>query len=222
MKVMIVDDDPTTRQFLQTLVSRSGHEVLLASDGAEAIELAARNRPDIILADWMMPRISGVELCAHFRSAGPGQPYTFIILLTARDDSEDVVEGLNAGADDYIIKPFNAAELLARIRTGERIVRLETILRRRNEELEQSLLTIRRLKGLLPICMFCKRVRNDQDYWQQLETYIHEQTGTDFSHGVCPECLKKHYPDSYRALQEERKKKRGPSSGGTRKSGNSQ
>ncbi|MCX8035753.1 MAG: response regulator transcription factor [Candidatus Sumerlaeia bacterium] len=217
MKVMIVDDDPTTRQFLQTLVSRAGHEVLLASDGVEAIELAAHDRPDIVLADWMMPRVTGVELCAHFRSAGPGQPYIFIILLTARDNAEDIVEGLDAGADDYIVKPFNAAELLARIRTGERIIRLETVLRSRNEELEQSLQTIRRLKGLLPLCMFCKRVRNDHDYWQQLETYIHEQTGTDFSHGVCPECMKKHYPDSYRALQEERQKKREPPLGGPKK-----
>jgi len=151
----------------------------------------------------MLPKLDGVELCSRLRSAAPGQPYTYIIILTARDRKEDLLRGLEAGADDYVVKPFDPDELMARVRVGERIVRLETVLRRRNQEMEESLQTIRRLKSLLPICMFCKRIRTDQNYWQQMEAYIHEQTGTDFSHGVCPECFEKHYPEYYRRVREQ-------------------
>lgn len=214
MKVLIAEDDPTTREIVRRLMVAAGDEVLIASDGAEALELALREQPNIILTDWMMPGLDGVELCGRLRSAAPGQPYVYVILLTVRDEKDDIARALDEGADDYIVKPFNPKELMARVRAGERIVRLETMLRGRNEELEESLRTIRQLKGLLPICMFCKKIRTDENYWQQIETYIHEQTGTDFSHGICPECLAKHYPEYARKLQDERQdEQKTPSNG---------
>lgn len=204
MRILVVEDDAPTRELLRYILTGTGNEIILASDGVEALELAARERPDIVLTDWMLPRLDGVELCRQLRSVAPGQSYIYVILLTARDRKEDILHGLEAGADDYIVKPFDRDELIARLRVGERIVRLETVLRHRNAELEQSLQTIRRLKSLLPICMFCKRIRTDQNYWQQIEAYIHEQTGADFTHGVCPECFEKHYPQYYRRVREEK------------------
>jgi len=210
VKILIAEDDRPMRDLLQRLILTTGHQMLLASNGEEVLAIARQEQPDIVVTDWMMPKISGVELCGYLRSAGPGQPYVYIILLTARDRREDILYGLEAGADDYIVKPFDRDELVGRIRVGERLVRLEALLRGRNEELEQSLQTIRRLKSLLPICMFCKKICADQDYGQQIDAYIHEQTGADFTHGVCPECFEKHYPEAYRTLQDE---KRGQSGG---------
>ena len=121
--------------------------------------------------------------------------YIYVILLTAKGSKEDIVKGLDAGADDYLVKPFHHEELRARIRSGERIFRLEEELAERIKELEEALNTIRQLKEVIPICMHCKRIRDDDDYWQDLDEYITKYTGSDFSHGICPECLEKYYPE---------------------------
>jgi CheY-like chemotaxis protein len=212
MKVLIADDDPTMREVLRHLVTDAGYEIVLATNGEEALAMAEREGPEIVLTDWMMPGIDGVELCEKIRAVAPGRPYIYVIMLTVRETKADVSQGLTAGADDYIVKPFDPGELLARLRAGERIIRLESMLRRRNEELEDSLQTIRQLKSLLPICMFCKKVRDDKNYWQQIDAYIHEHTGTDFTHGVCPDCMKKHYPE----IQQARDNSRGPDKGSTK------
>lgn len=211
MKVLIAEDDASIRHILQHLMKGAGHEILVASDGVEALDLAGREPPDIVLTDWMMPNLDGVELCHRLRLAAAGRPYIYIILLTSRDQKEDLLQGLDAGADDYIIKPFDADELKARVRVGERILRLEAALRRRNVELEESLQTIRRLKGLLPICMYCKKIRSDQNYWQQIEAYIHEETGTDFTHSICPECFQKYFPQYYQQVHEKLEVQKKPS-----------
>jgi DNA-binding response OmpR family regulator len=203
MKVLVVEDDPMLRELLRRLVRSASFQVVMASNGIEALELAAAEQPEIVLTDWMMPGIEGVDLCRRLRQAAPGQPYTYIILLSVREQKEDIAQGLSAGADDYMIKPFDPVELLARLRVGERIIRLESSLRHRNEELEASLRTIQQLQTLLPICMHCKRIRKDENYWEQIEKYLHEQTGTNFTHGICPECFQKHYPDLQRRRREE-------------------
>jgi len=215
MKVLVAEDDPTLRSLLQRIVAGAGFQVKAAADGLEALELAEREQPEIIVTDWMMPGLEGVELCRRIRRCAPGRPYTYIIILSVRDQKDDISEGLTAGADDYVVKPFDPVELEARLRVGERIIRLESNLRLRNDELEESLRTIRQLKSLLPICMFCKKIRNDENYWQQLESYIHDQTGADFSHGICPDCFRLHYPDAFerRARQIETPSARTNSSG---------
>ena len=115
----------------------------------------------------------------------------YLVLLTSRSAKEEVAEGLEAGADDYVTKPFDRAELVARIAVGQRVLSLESRLADRVTELENALSEVRKLKRLLPICMFCKRIRDDQAYWREVDEYIHVETGTDFSHSVCPDCVHK-------------------------------
>lgn len=187
-KVLIAEDDLVGQQLLATTLAKWGYAVVITEDGLEAYQhLTAEDPPRIAILDWIMPGLTGPEICRKLR-AKFHQPYTYLILLTANDSIEDITQGLEAGADDYIPKPYNNQELRARILAGERIISLERALKGKVNELEQALAQVHQLKQLLPICMFCKKIRDDNDYWQQIETYIHERTGADFSHGICPEC----------------------------------
>ena len=121
---------------------------------------------------------------------------TYIIILTARGAKEDIVAGLGAGADDYVTKPFDIDELRARIEVGRRVVGLQAALADRVEELQAALDHVKTLQGILPICMHCHKIRNDHDSWERIEKYIAQHTEAQFSHSLCPECLKKHYPAS--------------------------
>jgi response regulator RpfG family c-di-GMP phosphodiesterase len=111
-----------------------------------------------------------------------------LILLTSRDARADVVAGLDAGADDYLTKPYDPEELRARVHVGLRVAALQQRLAERVAELQDALSHVKQLSGLLPICSYCKRIRSDNDYWEQLESYIAEHTDAQFSHGICPHC----------------------------------
>jgi len=138
----------------------------------------------------MMPLMDGVEICRRERETHHASP-AYIILLTARGGNEDIVRGLDAGADDYIVKPFNREELRARVRVGVRILDLQKNLAGRVSDLERAMAGVKQLQGLLPICCYCKKIRDDQNYWQQVEGYISKHSDAQFSHGVCPECFEK-------------------------------
>jgi len=131
----------------------------------------------------MMPKMDGLEVCARVREHA-NRPYVYLVLLTAKSQKEEIAAGLQAGADDYVIKPFDPDELRARLTVGQRVVVLERALARKVADLESALADVRRLKSLVPICMYCKSVRDDQDYWHTIDAYIHQETGTDFSHGI--------------------------------------
>lgn len=189
MRVLIAEDDAVSREFLAATLGRWGYEVVQASDGAEAWR--ALEEPDatrLVILDWMMPEPDGLELCAKIRHS-PVHAGTYVILLTARGEREDVVRGLNSGADDYLTKPFDREELSARLRVGQRVLELQARLTEHVRKLEAALASVQQLQGLLPICSYCKRIRNDQNYWQQVEAYISERTQAEFTHGICPECL---------------------------------
>ncbi len=114
----------------------------------------------------------------------------YMILVTARESRGDVIAGLDAGADDYVIKPFDADELRARVAVGVRVLSLQESLAERVAELQSALTNVKQLRGLLPICSYCKRIRGDDQYWQQVEGYIAEHSDAQFSHGICPACYK--------------------------------
>jgi DNA-binding response OmpR family regulator len=188
-EILIADDSATTRHLLESHLAEWGYHVRSTENGAEAWEqLQQASAPRLAILDWMMPELSGLEVCQRVR-AQSNQPYTYIILLTGNTTSEDLAAGFAAGADDYIFKPFDETVLRARINAGERILRLEQSLAHKICELESALAQVKQLKELLPICMFCKKIRDDHDYWQQIEVYLHQHIGTDFSHGICPDCF---------------------------------
>jgi phosphoserine phosphatase RsbU/P len=191
VKVLIAEDDVVSRRMLQVFLTRWGYQVVVATDGAEAWRvMESEDPPRLAIVDWMMPLMDGVEICRREREMHHASP-AYIILLTARGGNEDIVKGLEAGADDYIVKPFNREELRARVRVGVRILDLQKSLAGRVSDLERAMAGVKQLQGLLPICCYCKKIRDDQNYWQQVEGYISKHSEAQFSHGVCPDCFEK-------------------------------
>ena len=189
IRVLLAEDDTVSRRVVEAFLARWSFEVVAVSDGDEAWRiLQGPDAPNLLILDWMMPGVGGVELCRRVRESGHPSP-AYIILLTARTSREDIVSGLESGADDYVTKPFHNEELRARVGGGARIVELQTSLAQRVRELEEALARVRLLQGLLPICSYCKKIRNDQNYWQQVEAYISEHSEAVFSHGICPDCF---------------------------------
>ncbi len=190
MRVLIAEDDAVSRRLLAVSLSQWGYEVIEASDGERAWNLLQEpDAPNLIVLDWMMPGIGGIELCRRVRGAHYPSP-AYMILVTARARPVDIVEGLGAGANDYITKPFHHEELRARVQCAQRVVDLEVSLAARVRELEDALSRVKVLQGMLPICSYCKKIRNDRNYWQRVEDYISQHTDAVFSHGICPDCFK--------------------------------
>ncbi len=195
MRILIADDDPVSNRLLGVTLAKAGYEVESVKDGEAAwAMLSSEETPRMAILDWMMPGLDGAEVCRRVRWRTGGR-YAYLLLLTARGQKEDIVEGLAAGADDYLTKPFDPQELHARLRVGQRILELEESLSARVSELQEALAHVKQLQGLLPICMFCKKIRDDRDTWQRIESYISSQTEAQFSHSICGECLREHYPE---------------------------
>ena len=188
MRVLIADDDQITRRMLRGALQGWRYAVQEVEDGDAALDaLCGPNAPRLAIVNWMMPGVDGVEVCRRVRDT-PGAPPVYIIMLTARRETADIVKGLTAGADDYVTKPFDSAELRARVEVGKRVVDLQTELARRVDELEEAMSHVKRLQGLMPICSYCKRVRDDRNYWQAVEEYVAAHSEVRFSHSVCPDC----------------------------------
>lgn len=175
MRILIAEDDFVSEKILQLTLEREGHEVVVARNGTEAWEAFDKEPVRVVVSDWMMPGLDGLEFVQKIR-ARPATDYTYVILLTALQTGRDNLRrAMEAGVDDFLSKPLDREVVVMRLRVAERIL----------EYTRQ----IRLLKDLLPICMFCKRIRDDSNYWQQVESYIHAHTGSTFSHGVCPDCF---------------------------------
>lgn len=174
MKVLAVEDDAVARGVLRQALKRLDYDVVEAADGAAAWELLQREPVRVVVSDWLMPEVDGLELCRRIR-ARPGAEYTYFILLTSNDAShQNRREAAEAGIDDFLMKPLDFEELWTRLRVATRILRYAT--------------QVRQLEELMPICSYCKKIRDDQNYWQQIEGYINQRTGSEFSHSICPDC----------------------------------
>jgi len=191
MNILVAEDNLISNRMLQEILVGEGHSVVSATDGKAAWDLldTTVNPPLIAIIDWMMPEVDGVELCRRIRSERRLR-HLYILMLSAMDRKEEIATGLKAGANDYVTKPFNLIELKARIAVGVRVATLEEELANRVVELEKALAEVKQLKQFLPICAYCKKVRTDDNYWQQIEHYISEHLDTQFSHGICPDCFK--------------------------------
>jgi len=195
MRILIAEDDTTSRNVLFTVLKKDGYDVVETVNGAEAWDkLQQPNAPPLVILDWMMPELDGMEVVRLVRSLQTHrQPY--IIMLTAKSEKTDVAAALEAGANDYLIKPFSIIELQARVNVGRRMIEMQDVLASKIEELNRALEEIKTLRGILPICSNCKKIRDDKGYWNQVEVYVHERTEAEFSHGICPQCMEKLYPE---------------------------
>jgi DNA-binding response OmpR family regulator len=190
MRILLAEDTRASRFLLESHLKAWGHEAVTTTDGTAAWEvLQGPDSPALAILDWMMPGLDGLEVCRRARARTDARPL-YIILLTARTDPQDTIDGLTAGADDFVTKPFDAAELRARLSVGIRVVELQRELAARISDLEQALARLDQLHGILPICSYCKKVRTDSDSWLQLEAYVTAHSAVRFTHGVCPECVK--------------------------------
>ncbi len=190
MKILVAEDEEFNRAILARTLTQWGHEVVEADDGGKAWEvLKSADAPQIAILDWIMPVMDGLDLVIKIREAPPEDDnYTYIIMLTQKGGREAIIQGLDAGADDYITKPYDPEELRVRIISGQRIVGLHSELKKANNELKEALEKVKTLSGLLPICSWCKKIRDDKGYWRQIENYIGERSLAEFSHSICPEC----------------------------------
>jgi sigma-B regulation protein RsbU (phosphoserine phosphatase) len=188
MRALVADDDRAAATIITRSLTNWGFEVSVAHDGLGAWDLIqADPAPSLVVVDWEMPGLDGPELCRRIRNT-PRRAHLYVLLLTARSSRADVVAGLDAGADDYVVKPVDPGELRARLQVGARVVALQERLAEKVSELEQSLARVKQLGGLLPICCYCKSIRNDQNYWERVEVFVTEHSNAKFTHGICPSC----------------------------------
>jgi len=195
MRILVADDDAVIRKMLSSLLTEKGYEVTTCSDGRDAWNvLQTRNTPRIALLDWMMPEMDGLEVCRKLRSSRR-DTYVYVIMFTQRSAREDLLEALDAGADDYLIKPVDRKELFVRVKAGRRVVELQSellaanaVLETVNEELREALARVEKLSAVLPICPSCRRIRDDRGAWRSIEDYLGALGREQVSHDLCPEC----------------------------------
>jgi phosphoserine phosphatase RsbU/P len=173
MRILLVEDDFDSREMLQMLLELDGHQVLTAGNGNEAWDTFLKDRFSVVLSDWLMPESNGLELCRRIRELQTSH-YTYIVLLSALQGRSNYLEGMRAGADDFVSKPYDPELLRSRLMVAERIVDLQD--------------RVKRLEGILPTCMYCKKIRDEGDRWISIEHYITQRSEASFSHGVCPDC----------------------------------
>lgn len=202
MRILIAEDDSTSRLMLAAILEKQGYEVIEAVDGIAAMNaLQQNNAPRLAILDWLMPGLDGLEVIRRIRVLHTEhKPY--LIMLTSMGAKNNIITGLDAGANDYLTKPFDPDELHARIEVGRRFVELQNELIENREQLadkvvklSSALEQIKTLRGIVPICSNCKKIRNDEGYWQQVEVYVRNHSEAEFTHGICPECAQALYPE---------------------------
>ncbi len=235
-EILVVEDSLTQALQLQNLLEENGYYVTTAGDGRAALILLEKKLPDLVISDILMPEMDGYDLCRMIKGDERWKALP-VILLTQLTEAEDIVRGLESGADNFVIKPYEPKLLISQIEyilvnrairenprtemgievffagkkhfiNSDRIQILDLLfssyensliqkrkLEKLNKELNEALSTIKTLHGIIPICASCKKIRNDAGAWKQVDAYIAEHTEAQFSHGICPDCAKKLYPN---------------------------
>lgn len=209
--ILIVDDSRANLRLLADILTQKNYKARPVMDGSAALKAVKAQEPDLILLDIMMPGIKGYAVCEHLKADRRFRDIP-IIFISALQESHDKVEAFAKGGVDYITKPFHPDEVLARIDTHVKIIRLQKHLQKHNEQLEEktdqlekALAQVKKLSGLLPLCANCHKIRNDDGYWQDVASYIRKHSEADVTHGVCPDCIKKLYPDIHARLEQKGK-----------------
>lgn len=188
MRILIAEDNAASRFLLEAVLKKMGHSVAVASDGNCAWDTFQKEYFQVAILDWIMPCMDGVELCRKIRAQKKDR-YTYIIMLTILEDEQSYYDGMDAGADDFLTKPLQEKQLTARLRVAERLLDLQS--------------EVRQLQKLLPICSYCKKIRDQKEYWQQLELYFKDHSNVKFSHTICPDCYEKHVKPELEQMKKE-------------------
>ena len=200
-QLLIADDDRVSRTLLVHRLSQIGYPVTECEEGEKAFDLLQNpDGPSMAILDWMMPGLAGTEICKKLRAMDLSHPL-YLILLTSKTKQSDMVNGLDSGADDFLVKPVSYPELHARLNVGKRVLTLQKRLSTRVRELEEALVQIKQLQGLLPICSYCKSIRDDHQYWQRVEDYLSQHADVQLTHGICPHCYEKEVIPQIQALK---------------------
>lgn len=192
--ILVVDDNPDNLRLLAGILSEHHYKIRLAPSGERALATIRKEAPDLILLDIMMPDMDGFDVCGQLK-ADQETACIPVIFISALDEIIDKVKAFAMGGVDYITKPFKSEEVLVRTRTHLTLRYLQRSLEKKNEQLRRALDEIQILRGILPICSACKKIRNEDGYWEQIEIYIKARSEVDFSHGICEECAQKLYPE---------------------------
>jgi YesN/AraC family two-component response regulator len=199
ISILYVEDEEVTRSAVARMLRRRVLNVYEAENGREGLDLYKQYRPDIVISDIRMPVMDGMEMSKEIKALNKNSK---IILTTAHSDASILINSIEVGIDKYIMKPLDIASLFSAVEKCAENIVLEKKIQQQNKEkdeliakLQDALDNVKNLSGLLPICSSCKKIRDDKGYWQQIESYIREHSDAQFSHGVCPDCLKKLYPN---------------------------
>ena len=173
MKILALEDQPVAAMLLMAVLESLGHEVELVEDGATAWTRLEAGGHRVVVSDWKMPGVNGLDLCRMIRQRGGD--YIYFILISGQKITKETRRlALDAGVDDFLVKPVDPEELDMRLHVAERIIGLAA--------------QVKQLESFIPICSYCKKIRDDKKYWQEIESYFIQQQGAQFSHGVCPDC----------------------------------
>lgn len=188
MQCLLVEDDALNLALLKGFLERLGHDVTAVATGEEAWSAFKGSPFPAVICDWDLPAQSGIELCGKIREM-KGVQYPYFVLITSFQGDGKFRQAMEAGVDDFISKPVDLNLLSVRLKVAERILGF------------QSQIGI--LKGMLPICMYCKKIRNDKEYWQTVESYFTAHAGADFTHSLCPDCISEKIKPQMEALRRE-------------------
>lgn len=190
--ILVVEDSNSMSQLLVDMLATDGYKVRVANSGELALTSIMKQLPDLVLLDVQMPGIDGFKVCRWLKGDAKLKSVP-VIFISAASNVRDIVTGFQSGGVDYITKPFQVEEVLARVKTQLELKKQKELLEQRTQELEDALSKVRVLSGIIPICASCKKIRDDRGYWNQVEMYIRDHSDAMFSHGTCPECVQNLY-----------------------------
>jgi DNA-binding NtrC family response regulator len=191
--ILIIDDDRVVRQGISFFLEDFGYHILTAENGRVGVDLFERQEVDLVLVDLRMPEMGGLEVLDRITQ---NSPYTPLIVLTGATMISDAIDAMKHGAWDYLVKPINdSSQLTDAIENGLSKARLkkEQFLKKVQEALDG----IKMLKGIIPMCSFCKKIRDTDNNWEDIDVYIVKNSQAIVSHSLCPACAKKHYPEIF-------------------------
>ena len=206
-RVLVAEDDFLVSEMIEGALADIGHTIIgKAKDGRQALKLAQELTPDVILMDIEMPGVDGLVASQQISETCPAP----IVVLTAYDTPDLIKQASEAGVGAYLLKPPNAQDMeraimiaMARFQDMVALRQLNSELQERNTALEEALAKVKLLSGLLPVCASCKKIRDDEGYWHQIELYIQQHSEAEFSHGICPPCMEELYPEIYAEMLKE-------------------